>query len=157
MELFRREALDGQDRLHGDIVFVPQVSWRLLGLFFAAAFAGAAFFLLTAQYRPASLVAGRLAAHEGSLVASFEMPAAAAEAIRAGDPLRLTVPGVAGTFGARVSAVAPAIGGSSTVRATLDDRAAPPLPPGAAVRAALPARSRSLAAWLYDALRSERP
>jgi len=151
MELFRREALDGQDRLHGDIVFVPQISWRLLGAFFAAALAAAALYLFTAQYRPTAAVTGRLALHEGALVATFEVPAEAADGIVAGHSLRLAAAGVPGTLDARIASVVPSSGGKTAIHAVIDERAAS-LRPGTTVRAAFPGRSRSLAAWLLDDL-----
>lgn len=151
MELFRREALDGQDRLHGDIVFVPQISWRMLGLFFAASLAVAALYLSTATFRPATAVAGQIGARNGAVVAAFHVPASAAEATLVGEQLRLTGPGIPRHLDARVIAVRPAGGDSAMVVASLS-RAAPHLAAGTAVRTALPARQRSLAAWLGDAL-----
>jgi hypothetical protein len=155
MELFRREALDGQDRLHGDIVFVPQISWRLLAAFFAASLAAAALFLRTADYRPATPVSGRLAdGGDGTLTALFEVPAQAAEAVAPGRPLLLSVPGSQPPIEALVAAVTPSGDGRATVRAVLPAPAADaPFPPaGTTVRAPLPAHSRSLGAWLFGSL-----
>ena len=157
MELFRREALDGQDRLHGEVVFVPQISWRLLALFFAASLLVAALFLFTADHRPATPVAGRLAVQDGALVASLEMPAADARAVLRGQTLRVSAPGVAGTAAARVGAVIPSGTGTVIIRAIVDGADAPTLRPGMAVRAFVAGRPRPLAAWLYESLRSERP
>jgi hypothetical protein len=156
MELFRREALDGQDRLHGDIVFVPQISWRLLGAFFAAALALAAFFLLTAQYRPVTSSAGRVAARDGSLVASFEIPTESARSLPHGQKLRLSAPGVPRPIDGRVSALIRSGGGTTIVQATLGGGAAQRLRPGMTVRASFASPPRTLAAWLYDALLGNR-
>ncbi|HYJ29105.1 MAG TPA: hypothetical protein VEW25_02035 [Allosphingosinicella sp.] len=152
MELFRREALDGQDRLHGDIVFVPQISWRLLAAFFAAALAVAALFLVTAQYHPATSIAGRVAAHDGSLVASFEIPAAAARSLVPGQRLRLSAHGVSRPIDARVGTLSRSGADTAMVQATLDGGATLALRPGMTVRATFASRPRTLAAWLLDAL-----
>lgn len=154
MELFRREALDGQDRLHGDVVFVAQVSWKLLAAFLAAALAAAALYLLTAQYRPALPVTGRLAAENGSLVAVFEVPASAAATLAPQQALRLSAPGLSSTLEARVSAIVRSGEGATIVRAKVDADSVDAAPPGAGiiVRTAIPTRSRALAAWLYEGL-----
>ena len=152
MELFRREALDGQDRLHGDIVFVPQISWPLLAAFFAAALALAALFLITADYRPATPVAGRLAARDGAIVAAFQVPAAATTAIAAGDRLRVSGPGMPRTLDARVVSLLPSRDGTTTIEAELREADAPGLRAGMTVRSALPARPRPLAVWLLGRL-----
>lgn len=62
MQLFRPEALQGQDRLHGDVVLVPPVSWRLLGIFLAATVIAAAIFLAIARFDQMTLVTGRIVA-----------------------------------------------------------------------------------------------
>jgi hypothetical protein len=157
MELFRREALDGQDRLHGDIVFVPQISWRMLAAFFAASLAVAALFLLTAHYRPATPVAGRLADDAGTLTAEFVVPARSAQGVAPGDPLVLTVPGSPRPIEARVAAVRPLGDGRSIVRATLNAAAAdaPYVRAGARVHAPLPGRARTLGEWLLARLSGE--
>ena len=157
MELFRREALDGQDRLHGDIVFVPQISWRLLGAFFAAALAAASIFLLTARYQPATSIAGRVAAHDGSLVVSLEVPAAAARTFAPGQPLRLSAAGVPRRIGARVGSIDRSGGDTAIVRVIVDGGAAPALRRGMVVRATFASRPRTLGAWLYDSLFGDQP
>ena len=154
MELFRREALDGQDRLHGDIVFVPQISWRMLCAFFLAALALAALYLFSARYRPATPVAGRLDGRAGALVATFEVRPDAAQAMVPGETLRIAVPGAGRTVEARVTAVIPSPAGPTRVQARLDGVAG--LAPGMPVRTALPARSRTLAATLLDRLAGRR-
>jgi membrane fusion protein len=55
----------GQDRLHGDVVLVPPVSWQLLGGFLLAALALAALFLATATYSKTTPVTGRLTGDRG--------------------------------------------------------------------------------------------
>jgi|GEM_PF-2586607 len=152
MELFRREALDGQDRLHGDIVFVPQISWGMLGAFFAASIAAAALYLLTATYRPATPATGRLEARDGALVAEFEVPAAAAEGAVVGQRLPVSGPDVPRALDARIVGVTTAADGSAFVVASVNEWAALQVRSGTTVRTALPARPRTLAAWLYDAL-----
>lgn len=65
MQLFRPEAMRGQDRLHGDVVLVPPVSWQLLGGFLAAIVLLAALFLATATYSKTTAVTGRLTGDRG--------------------------------------------------------------------------------------------
>jgi membrane fusion protein len=65
LQLFRPEAMRGQDRLHGDVVLVPPVSWQLLGGFLLAAVLAAAAFLATAHYSKTTTVAGRLTGDRG--------------------------------------------------------------------------------------------
>ena len=65
MQLFRPEAMRGQDRLHGDVVLVPPVSWQLLGTFLLATILVAAAFLATARYSAVTTVTGRLAGDRG--------------------------------------------------------------------------------------------
>ena len=67
MQLFRPEALRGQDRLHGDVVLVPPVSWQLLGGFLLATVLVAALFAATARYSKVIAVSGRLAGDRGSV------------------------------------------------------------------------------------------
>ena len=67
MQLFRPEAMRGQDRLHGDVVLVPPVSWQVLGGFLLASIAAALLFLATAQYGKVTTVSGRLAGDRGVL------------------------------------------------------------------------------------------
>jgi hypothetical protein len=153
MELFRREALDGQDRLHGDVVFVPQVSWRLLAAFFAAALSVAAVYLVTAHHRPVVQATGRLAARDGALVAIFEVRGLAAEALAPGQELRLSAPGTSRRLEARIGALLPSGDGATIVHANLHgDGAETRLRPGMTIRAALPTRPRTLAAWIFDSL-----
>lgn len=65
MQLFRPEAMRGQDRLHGDVVLVPPVSWQLLGGFLLIAIFGAALFLATASYSKTTPVTGRITGDRG--------------------------------------------------------------------------------------------
>lgn len=65
MQLFRPEALRGQDRLHGDVSLVPPVSWQLLSAFLLAAVLLTALFLATAEYSKVTLVSGRLTGSKG--------------------------------------------------------------------------------------------
>lgn len=65
MQLFRPEAMRGQDRLHGDVVLVPPVSWQLLGGFLLASVLLAALFLATASYSKTTHVTGRLTGDRG--------------------------------------------------------------------------------------------
>ena len=69
MQLFRPEALEGQDRLHGEVVVVAQVSWRLLGGFFAATVIAGAAFLATARYPNAIEISGRIVADRPLVIA----------------------------------------------------------------------------------------
>ena len=156
MQLFRPEALEGQDRLHGDVVLVPQVSWRLLGAFFAASLAAAALFLALARHDAAVPVDGRLTGDGATLRAVFEIPAAAAESVEPGQPLRLSLLGTSHSFDGRVDRIGSAPGGTAVVQATLDSAAASgseqPLRAGMAVRSRLGARPRTLAQWLFGSL-----
>ena len=70
MQLFRAEAMRGQDRLHGEVVLVPPVSWRLLGGFLIVAVAVAAAYLATVRYTVATPVTGALTGDEASVDAS---------------------------------------------------------------------------------------
>jgi membrane fusion protein len=65
LQLFRPEALRGQDRLHGDVVLVPPVSWQLLGLFLLASVVVAAGFLAVADYAKVTTVSGQLTGDRG--------------------------------------------------------------------------------------------
>ena len=65
MQLFRPEAMRGQDRLHGDVVLVPPVSWQLLGGFLLLSIIAAAAFLATARYSKVTTVSGRLTGDRG--------------------------------------------------------------------------------------------
>lgn len=69
MQLFRPEALEGQDRLHGDPVVVAQVSWRLLGGFFAATLIAGAAFLAAARYPNSIEVSGRIVSDRPLVIA----------------------------------------------------------------------------------------
>jgi membrane fusion protein len=65
VQLFRAEAMRGQDRLHGEVVLVPPVSWQLLSGFLLAALLIAAAFLATASYGKVTVVEGRLTGDRG--------------------------------------------------------------------------------------------
>ena len=160
MQLFRPEALRGQDRLHGEVMLVRPVSWTLLGVFFAIAAIAAAAFLLTAEHRISTPVAGTLVREGARLKAVFEVPSAAAGAVAPGQTVRLIAVDYPhesyGSVEARVEQVSAAAisGAPSLVHATLVDdslRASgrlQPLAPGLAVIARIETGSRSLASWL---------
>lgn len=65
VQLFRAEALRGQDRLHGEVVLVPPVSWQIVGLFLLLTIVVAGLFLATAEYSKVATVQGRIAAGDG--------------------------------------------------------------------------------------------
>lgn len=65
MQLFRPEALRGQDRLHGDVALVAPVSWQAMGLFLLGTLAAASLFLATARYARVTPVAGTLTGDRG--------------------------------------------------------------------------------------------
>lgn len=67
MRLFRPEALRGQDRLHGDVVLVPPVSWQLLSGFLLLTILIAVAFLATATFAKTTTVSGRLTGDRGIL------------------------------------------------------------------------------------------
>ncbi len=64
-QLFRREAVRAQDRLHGELSLAPPVSWQLLGLFLAATMVVAGAFLALGQYAKATVVTGTLTGTRG--------------------------------------------------------------------------------------------
>lgn len=64
-QLFRREALRAQDRLHGELSLAPPVSWQLLGVFLAGTMAVAGAFLAMGQYAKATVVTGTLTGNRG--------------------------------------------------------------------------------------------
>lgn len=169
MQLFRPEALRGQDRLHGDVVLVPPVSWQLLGWFFLAALIAAAAFLATARYTSAAAATGRLIPDSGhGLAAELEIPADAAAYVAHGQSVRLAVGAYpqAGweALTGRVeslSADPPAARRDTlTARVRLDPAslrsfaAGRPLRPGMTVRARIATRSRTIGEWLLAPLRS---
>ena len=65
MQLFRREAMRGQDRLHGEVVLVPPVSWQILGIFLLAVVVLAAIFLASATYGKATILEGEITGSKG--------------------------------------------------------------------------------------------
>jgi membrane fusion protein len=171
VQLFRPEALRGQDRLHGDVVLVPPVSWQLLGyLLFAALVVGAAF-LVTASHTSTAPATGRLVGDAGQgLAAELEIPADAAAYVADGQTVRLAVAaypeaGWAALTGRieDVSAEPPAGRGGgdaliahvrldqSTLRSLAGRRT---LRAGMTVRARIATRSRTLGEWLLAPLRS---
>lgn len=94
MQLFRPEALRGQDRLHGDVVLVPPVSWQLLGAFLLAAVMAAAAFLASASYAKVTIVPGSLVGDRGIVHVAPARPGIVAqllvregEQVAAGQPL----------------------------------------------------------------------
>lgn len=65
MQLFRPEALRGQDRLHGDVVLVPPVSWQVMGWFLLGTLIVTGLFLATARYARVTPVSGTIAGDRG--------------------------------------------------------------------------------------------
>ncbi|HYG29042.1 MAG TPA: HlyD family efflux transporter periplasmic adaptor subunit [Allosphingosinicella sp.] len=106
MQLFRPEALRGQDRLHGDVVLVPPVSWQLIGAFLLAAVLAAAAFIASASYAKVTIAHGRLVTDRavvgvGSLWAGTisEILVREGDEVAAGQPLaRIAVAGDAGNL-----------------------------------------------------------
>ncbi len=64
-QLFRREALRAQDRLHGELSLAPPVSWQLLGFFLAGTVAIAGLFLMLGSYAKVTVVSGTLTGDRG--------------------------------------------------------------------------------------------
>jgi hypothetical protein len=168
VQLFRPEALRGQDRLHGDVVLVPPVSWKIMSLFLLAVLVGGAAFLATARYTPVVAAPGILTG-DGLLSAQLRVPAAAARSIERGHQVRFTVDasrqhGFTGRI-QFVSADSAAIerieGGRPAdtvlVVATIDDPASlgsdRPLRAGMIVEARIATGSRSLLHRLSEATR----
>jgi len=67
VQLFRPEAMRGQDRLHGEVVLVPPVSWQILGGFLLLSVIAAGLFLSLAEYSKVTAVEGRLTGSRGVL------------------------------------------------------------------------------------------
>ena len=65
MPLFRPQALNGQDRLHGDVSLVPPVSWQVLGGFLFTTMLAAGLFLALASYGKVTVVHGAIAGDKG--------------------------------------------------------------------------------------------
>lgn len=166
MQLFRPEALRGQDRLHGDVVLVPPVSWQLLGAFLLLAVLAAAAFLASASYAKVTVVPGRLVADRGRLQARLAVPPAAIGFIEPGQDVRIAVDAFPftthGTIEGRIDSVAtaavPLAGGAEAflAQATLRQDSirafgrARPLRPGMTVNARVTTRSRSLIELLFE-------
>lgn len=99
MQLFRPEALRGQDRLHGDVVLVPPVSWQVMGLFLLGTLIVTGLFLATARYARVTPVTGTLTGDRGVIRAAPARAGIVAEIlvregqqVAAGAPLaRITV------------------------------------------------------------------
>ena len=93
MHLFRPEAIQGRDSLHGETLIVRPVSWRALAAFLAAALAAAILYLSQAQHRPQVAARGVVVAGAAGLEATLEAaePIAAAPGERIG--LMVEVPG----------------------------------------------------------------
>jgi multidrug efflux pump subunit AcrA (membrane-fusion protein) len=99
VQLFRPEALRGQDRLHGDVVLVPPVSWQLLGAFLLVAVLAAAAFLASASYAKVTIVPGSLVGDRGIVRAAPPRAGIVAELlvregqnVSAGQPLATITP-----------------------------------------------------------------
>ena len=167
MQLFRPEALRGQDRLHGDVVLVPPVSWQLLGAFLLAAVLAAAVFLASSSYAKVTIVPGRLVADRGRLEAQLAVPPDAVGFIEPGQHVRIAVDtfpfATHGTVDGRIASVSAAavpLAGSGReaflAEATLQQDSirafgrARPLRPGMTVNARITTRSRSLVQLLFD-------
>lgn len=65
MPLFRAEALDAQDRLHGEISLSPPVSWQIIGYFLLATVAASVAFLSAAHYAQTTVVSGTISSTLG--------------------------------------------------------------------------------------------
>ncbi len=65
MQLFRREAMRGQDRLHGEVVLVAPVSWQLLGAFLLLVVLAAGIFLASATYGKVTTLRGEVTGNKG--------------------------------------------------------------------------------------------
>lgn len=74
MQLFRAEALRGQDRLHGEVVLAPPLTWQLLGLFLLLAVVVSGLFLMLAQYGKVTSVPGQVTGDQGIIRALATRP-----------------------------------------------------------------------------------
>jgi multidrug efflux pump subunit AcrA (membrane-fusion protein) len=173
VQLFRPEALRGQDRLHGDVVLVPSVSWLVIGSFLLATLLVSAAFLATARYARTIPVTGILAdrgdaspsdrseestgAPATSLVARLQAPPSGARYVQPGQQIRIEIDAYPQQSNGTVTATVDHISAdTSLVQATLDDEAVEafgrdrPLRAGMPIRTRIATRSRSLAEWLFD-------
>jgi hypothetical protein len=164
VQLFRPEALRGQDRLHGDVVLVPPVSWQLLGYLLLAALVAACAFLATARYTSTSVASGRLVGGAATAAAELEIPPDAAAYIADGQSVRLAMPAYpqAGwrALTGRIESVSNGPRHDALiVRVRLDGpslqrfAARHALRPGMTVRARIATRSRTFGEWLLAPLR----
>lgn len=94
MQLFRGEAMRGQDRLHGEVVLVPPVSWQILGIFLLLAVVAAGIFLASATYGKATILEGEITGNRGLVRAVaprdgvvLEVLVREGQSVRAGTPL----------------------------------------------------------------------
>jgi membrane fusion protein len=55
----------GQDRLHGEVVLVPPLSWQILGIFLLAVVVAAAVYLASASYGRATILEGEITSDKG--------------------------------------------------------------------------------------------
>ena len=167
MQLFRPEAMRGQDRLHGDVVLVPPVSWQLLGFFLLAAVLAAAAFLATARYSKVTTVSGQLVGDRGIVRARLAVPPAAAGFIEPGQKVRLAIDAFPSTTYGTVDARIETVSGAAVpiaangrqafiAEATLDRTSirafgrSRPLRAGMTLRAGITIRSRSLVELLFE-------
>lgn len=70
MQLFRHEAMRGQDRLHGDVSLVPPVSWQILTIFLVTTLVLAGVFIASASYGKVTIVTGTITGDRGLMKAS---------------------------------------------------------------------------------------
>jgi membrane fusion protein len=94
VQLFRGEAMRGQDRLHGEVVLVPPLSWQIIGIFLLLVVAAAGIFLATATYGKATVLQGEITGNKGLVRAVapqdgivLEVLVREGQRVRAGTPL----------------------------------------------------------------------
>src|SRR5688572_15285903 len=103
----------GQDRLHGELVLVPPLSWQIIGAFLLATVLVAGLFLSLAQYGKVTTVEGRLTGSRG-IVRAVALRSGRVEAVLVEEGHRVA----AGAPIARIS------GATSDGGALLEDRRA---------------------------------
>lgn len=65
MQLFRGEAMRGQDRLHGEVVLVAPLSWQILGIFLLVVVLATGIFLASASYGKVTILRGEVTGNRG--------------------------------------------------------------------------------------------
>jgi hypothetical protein len=145
MQLFRQQAIDHQNRLHGEVFLVPPLRWQLVGWLLLFIVFAASLFLAVGSHDRAVLAHGALdgpavqetTVHSGrSWMATLRVPAARLAGIEPGQPVRIVPRGYPVTEFGALRGVVTAVGSLKIA----DSNLAVPVtvrldPPGARQRA----------------------